>query len=255
MTESCPVYQAVDISKSFGRVVALSNASLSLHAGEIVGLVGDNGAGKSTLVKVLSGAHQPDSGTLLMDGETVHWGSPRDALDAGVETLYQDSGLCPDLTVSGNVFLGREELRPGILGKLGVLDKRRMSREAAESLDRAGIGFAGASRVVGEFSGGQRQAVAIGRAVAWARKVVILDEPTNHLGARQANEVLRVMRRAKDQGLGVIFISHTLPHVLEVTDRIVVLRLGSVVADEPTSTFTPDSLLKVITGLSERSGT
>jgi len=245
------VYEAKDICKSYGSVTALEGASLSLRAGEIVGLVGDNGAGKSTLVKVLSGALRPDSGTLTMDGEQREWQSPRGALDAGVETLYQDSGLCPDLTVSGNVFLGREILRPGLLGKLGVLDKPALEREAREALDRAGIGFAGVRRTVNQFSGGQRQAVAIGRAVAWARKVVILDEPTNHLGARQANEVLRVMRKAKEQGLGVIFISHTLPHVLEVTDRVVVLRLGKVVADEPTANFTPDTLLKVITGLSQ----
>ncbi|MBK0419051.1 sugar ABC transporter ATP-binding protein [Leucobacter sp. CSA1] len=251
MGERTPVYEARNVSKSYGSVVALENASLSLHAGEVIGLVGDNGAGKSTLVKILSGALAPDDGTILMDGSEHSWKSPRDALESGVETLYQDAGLCPDLTVSGNVFLGREIRRPGVLGKLGFLDKQAMEREAAASLDRAGIGFAGVRRTVDQFSGGQRQAVAIGRAVAWARKVVILDEPTNHLGARQAGEVLNVMRRAKEQGLGVIFISHTLPHVLEATDRVVVLRLGRVVADRPTSSFTPDSLLKVITGLAE----
>lgn len=245
------VYEAIDVSKSYGNVVALENASLAVRPGEIVGLVGDNGAGKSTLVKILSGAHEADSGTVRLDGEDRSWRSPREALEAGIETLYQDSGLCPDLTVSGNVFLGREKVRDGLLGRLGFLDKRGMEREAAEALDRAGIGFAAVRRTVSQFSGGQRQAVAIGRAVAWARKVIILDEPTNHLGARQAGEVLNVMRRARENGLGVIFISHTLPHVLEVTDRVVVLRLGRVVADEPTSTFTPDSLLKVITGLAQ----
>lgn len=245
------VYEAKDISKAYGSVIALENASLQLRAGEVLGLVGDNGAGKSTLVKVLSGALQPDSGTLLIDGHERHWRSPREALAAGVETLYQDAGLCPDLTVSGNVFLGREIRRKGILGKLGFLDKKEMASEAAAALDRAGIGFAAVRRTVNQFSGGQRQAVAIGRAVAWASKVIILDEPTNHLGARQAGEVLKVMARAKEQGLGVIFISHTLPHVLEATDRIVVLRMGRVVANRATETFTPDSLLKVITGLAE----
>jgi simple sugar transport system ATP-binding protein len=219
--------------------------------GEIVGLVGDNGAGKSTLVKVLSGAHQPDAGQLYLDGQEQVWKSPHAALEAGIETLYQDSGLCPDLTVSGNVFLGREKLRPGLLGRLGFLDNKGMGRTAHEELERAGIGLTGVRRTVNHLSGGQRQAVAIGRAVAWARKVIILDEPTNHLGARQSNEVLRVMAGARRRGLGVIFISHTLPHVLEVTDRIVVLRLGRVVANEPTADFTPDSLLKVITGLSQ----
>lgn len=250
-----PIYQAVGVSKSYGSVVALENVDISLHAGEVVGLVGDNGAGKSTLVKVLSGAHQPDEGVLLLDGEPHVWKSPADSLAAGIETLYQDSGLCPDLSISGNMFLGRERFRKGPLGKLGFLDNQSMNVTARQELERVGIGIADGSRPVSRLSGGQRQAVAIGRAVAWARKVIILDEPTNHLGAYQSGEVLRVMRAAKEHGLGVIFISHTLPHVLEVTDRIVVLRLGKVVADQPTSDFTPDSLLKVITGLDESSST
>jgi len=164
--------------------------------------------------------------------------------------VLQDAGLCPDLTITANVFLGRERLRPGLLGRLGFLDNKDMATTARRELAEIGIEVAGLRRTVDKLSGGQRQAVAIGRAIAWARKVILLDEPTNHLGARQSVEVLRVMRRAKDRGLGVVFISHTLPHVLEVTDRVVVLRLGRVVADEPTSSFTPDSLLKAITGLS-----
>ncbi|MER5455972.1 ATP-binding cassette domain-containing protein [Micromonospora sp. NPDC002389] len=245
-----PIYEAREVTKSYGSVRALTDVNLSLRAGEIIGLVGDNGAGKSTLVKVLSGAHRPDTGSVYLDGVAQEWKSPHDALQAGIETLYQDSGLCPDLTISGNVFLGRERRRPGLLGKLGFLDNKAMARVAHEELERAGIGLTtGVRRNVNQLSGGQRQAVAIGRAVAWARKVIILDEPTNHLGARQSGEVLKVIEGARERGLGVIFISHTLPHVLQVTDRIVVLRLGRVVADEPTSSFTPDSLLKVITGL------
>lgn len=251
---SAPIYEARGVSKSYGSVVALDDVDLSLRAGEIVGLVGDNGAGKSTLVKVLSGAHAPDAGAIYLDGAERTWKSPHDALEAGIETLYQDSGLCPDLTVSGNVFLGRERLRPGLLGKLGFLDSKAMARTAHEELEKAGIGLTGIRRNVNQLSGGQRQAVAIGRAVSWARKVIILDEPTNHLGARQSGEVLHVMEKARERDLGVIFVSHTLPHVLQVTDRIVVLRLGRVVADEPTSSFTPDSLLKVITGLGEPAG-
>ncbi|WTD64439.1 ATP-binding cassette domain-containing protein [Micromonospora sp. NBC_01638] len=246
-----PIYEARGVTKSYGSVQALTDVDLSIRAGEIVGLVGDNGAGKSTLVKVLSGAHQPDSGSVYLDGVARAWKSPHEALEAGIETLYQDSGLCPDLTVSGNVFLGREKLRPGLLGKLGFLDNKAMARVAHEELERAGIGLTGVRRNVNQLSGGQRQAVAIGRAVAWARKVIVLDEPTNHLGARQSGEVLKVVAGARERGLGVVFISHTLPHVLQVTDRIVVLRLGRVVADEPTSSFTPDSLLKVITGLQD----
>jgi len=244
-----PVYEARSINKAYGSVVALADADFQVGAGEIVGLVGDNGAGKSTLVKVLSGAHDPDSGELFLEGRPRTWRSPHDALEAGIETLYQDSGLCPDRTVDGNVFLGRETVARGLLGRLGFLDNRAMRKVAQQELEKAGIGLTGVRRTVNQLSGGQRQAVAIGRAVAWARKVIVLDEPTNHLGARQSEEVLRVMRAARARGLGVVFISHTLPHVLGVTDRIVVLRLGRVVANEPTSSFTPDSLLKVITGL------
>jgi simple sugar transport system ATP-binding protein len=244
-----PLYEVKNISKNYGSVMALEDVSLAVHAGEVIGLVGDNGAGKSTLVKVLSGAHQPDSGEILLEGVEHHWKAPREALEAGIETLYQDSGLAPNLTVSSNVFLGREVPMPGLLGKLGFLAQKQMDRVAHEDLDRVGIGVASSDRTVAELSGGQRQAVAIGRAVSWARKVIILDEPTNHLGARQAAEVLNVIQAARAKGLGVIFISHTLPHVLEVTDRIVVLRLGKVVRDEATSAFNAQSLLGTITGL------
>jgi simple sugar transport system ATP-binding protein len=199
-------------------------------------------------VKVLSGAHQPDGGQMFLEGKEVRWDSPRQALEAGVETLYQDSGLAPHLTVSQNVFLGRELTVKGILGWFGFLNKKKMEHEAHRDLEEVGIAVPASNRAVSQLSGGQRQAVAIGRAVAWAKKVIILDEPTNHLGARQAGEVLNIIRNAKAKGLGVIFISHTLPHVLEVTDRIVVLRLGRIVKDAPTSEFNGDTLIGTITG-------
>ena len=248
---SAPLYEVRNISKKYGSVVALDGADFQIHAGEIVGLVGDNGAGKSTLVKCLSGAHKPTFGSILLDGQEVSWDSPRDAIEAGVETLYQDSGLAPHLTVSANVFLGREKFLSGPLGKLGFLDNKAMNKEAHEDLDRVGIAVPASNRSVSQLSGGQRQAVAIGRAVSWASKVIILDEPTNHLGARQAGEVLEVMKAAKAKGLGVVFISHTLPHVLQVTDRIVVLRLGKIVANAPTSEFDAERLLGTITGLNQ----
>lgn len=249
LTDSGVIYEVRNISKTYGSVVALDGVSLQLRAGEVLGLVGDNGAGKSTLVKALSGAHLPDSGEILLDGVPRRWASPHDALESGIETLYQDSSLAPHLSVSSNVFLGREIMLPGILGKLGFVNQRMMDARAHADLERVGIAVPASNRSVAQLSGGQRQAVAIGRAVSWARKVIILDEPTNHLGARQAKEVLQVIRAAKAKGLGVIFISHTLPHILEVTDRIVVLRLGKVVCDEPTASFTVDSLLGTITGL------
>ncbi|MEN9660103.1 MAG: hypothetical protein RLZZ443_32 [Actinomycetota bacterium] len=242
------IYEVKNVSKRYGSVVALDGASLKLHAGEVIGLVGDNGAGKSTLVKVLSGAHKPDGGQIFLDGDERSWDSPRDALEAGIETLYQDSGLAPHLTVSENVFLGRERVKSGILGWFGFLAKKDMEHEAHRNLEEVGIAVPASNRSVSQLSGGQRQAVAIGRSVAWARKVIILDEPTNHLGARQAGEVLQIIKAAKKKGLGVIFISHTLPHVLEVTDRIIVLRLGRIVKDAPTSEFDGDTLVGTITG-------
>ncbi len=251
MTDTAALYEAHHISKNYGSVVALDDVSIAVHAGEVLGLVGDNGAGKSTLVKALSGAHLPDSGEILLDGIPRRWKSPHDALEAGIETLYQDSSLAPHLSVSSNVFLGREVMSPGILGKLGFLAQRHMDAAAHADLERVGIAVPASGRSVAELSGGQRQAVAIGRAVSWARKVIVLDEPTNHLGARQSLEVLQVIRSAKAKGLGVIFISHTLPHILEVTDRVVVLRLGRVVADAPTSSFTNETLLGTITGLTQ----
>ncbi|MFM5905149.1 MAG: ATP-binding cassette domain-containing protein [Micrococcales bacterium] len=242
------IYEVKNVSKRYGSVVALDGASLRLHAGEVIGLVGDNGAGKSTLVKVLSGAHQPDGGQIFLDGVEHSWENPRQALEAGIETLYQDSGLAPHLTVAENVFLGREKVKKGILGWMGFLAKKEMEHEAHADLESVGIAVPASNRSVSQLSGGQRQAVAIGRSVSWARKVLILDEPTNHLGARQAGEVLNVIRAAKKKGLGVIFISHTLPHVLEVTDRIVVLRLGRIVKDAPTAEFNGDTLVGTITG-------
>src|SRR5712692_10048667 len=240
-TLSTPLYEVRNVSKSYGSVVALDHANLAIHAGEVVGLVGDNGAGKSTLVKILSGALQPNSGSIFLEGVERSWRSPHEAIEAGIETLYQDSGLAPHLSVSANVFLGR----------LGFLAQKTMDEIAYADLERVGIAVPNSKRSVSQLSGGQRQAVAIGRAVSWARKVIMIDEPTNHLGARQSGEVLEVIKATKSKGLGVIFISHTLPHVLQVTDRIVVLRLGRVVSDAPTSTFNADTLLGTITGLIE----
>ncbi len=218
-TLSTPLYEVRNVSKSYGSIVALDHVNLAIHAGEVVGLVGDNGAGKSTLVKILSGALQPNSGSIFLEGVERSWRSPHEAIEAGIETLYQDSSLAPHLSVSANVFLGREVVRPGILGWLGFLAQKNMDEIAYADLERVGIAVPNSNRSVSQLSGGQRQAVAIGRAVSWARKVIILDEPTNHLGARQSGEVLEVIKAAKSKGLGVIFISHTLPHVLQVTDR------------------------------------
>jgi simple sugar transport system ATP-binding protein len=253
MSEKQPVFELRNINKSYGSVKALTDVSFKAYAGEVIGLVGDNGAGKSSLIKTISGVHTQDSGQLFVDGVERHWKSPHDSMAAGIETLYQDSGLAPDLTIGSNIFLGREKKRKGLLGRLGFLDQKSMEQEALAELEKVGISVPASKRTVSQLSGGQRQAVAIGRAVSWAKHVIILDEPTNHLGARQSAEVLKVIKAAKEQGLCVLFISHTLPHVLEVTDRIIVLRLGKIVRDSPTSEYTVESLLGTITGLSEMS--
>jgi simple sugar transport system ATP-binding protein len=249
-TEREPILELRNIDKSYGSVKALIDVSFKAYSGEVIGLVGDNGAGKSSLIKTISGVHSPDSGELFVDGVQRHWKSPHDSMEAGIETLYQDSGLAPDLTIGSNIFLGRELTKKGPLGKLGFLDQRTMERQALEELEKVGITVPLSKRTVSQLSGGQRQAVAIGRAAMWAKHVIILDEPTNHLGARQSLEVLKVITAAKEQGLCVLFISHTLAHVLEVTDRIIVLRLGRVVRDSLTSEYTVESLLGTITGLS-----
>jgi simple sugar transport system ATP-binding protein len=244
-----PILELRSINKSYGSVQALTDVSFKAYAGEVIGLVGDNGAGKSSLIKTISGVHNADSGELFVDGVQRHWKSPHDSMAAGIETLYQDSGLAPDLTIGSNIFLGRELTRKGPLGRFGFLDQKSMERQALEELEKVGITVPLSKRTVSQLSGGQRQAVAIGRAAMWAQHVIILDEPTNHLGARQSLEVLKVIRAARDHGLCVLFISHTLPHVLEVTDRIIVMRLGKVVKDSLTSEYTVESLLGTITGL------
>jgi len=247
-----PLYQVKNIHKSYGSIVALEDVDFHVAAGEVVALVGDNGAGKSTLVRILSGTNAPDRGEILLDGERRHWKSPHQAMQAGVETLYQESSIAPDLDVAANIFLGREVPRQGLMGKLGFLNEAAMRAKAQEALARVSVRIPVDDQPVSRLSGGQRQSVAIARAVIWASKVILLDEPTNHLGAQQSIEVLNVIRHAKASGLGVVFISHTLPHVLEVSDRITVLRLGRVVADRPTSQFNADILLKEITGLVDR---
>ena len=242
------VVQVDHISKSYGPVQAVRYVSVEIRSGEVLGLVGDNGAGKSTLVRILSGADYADAGSILIQGSKVDLSSPTVARSLGIETVYQDLALAPHLSVAGNIFLGREIRRGGVLGRLGVMAEAEMRARSAEFLSslRIELGNPGAS--VQFLSGGQRQAVAIARAAAWGRLVMILDEPTAALGVEESAKVLEITRSAAQKGLAVVFVSHTLPFVMETTDRIVVLRHGEVVAREETANCTLDGVVGWITG-------
>ena len=243
-----PVLEARNIVKSFGHVEALRGANFTLFPGEVVALVGDNGAGKSTLAKILSGVSQPDSGEVRMGGDSVTFTSPEDAHRAGIQTVYQDLALATDLDPAANLFLGREMVRSGPLGRVGVLDNKAMRRHAARVFEELGVTLKRASAPVRELSGGQQQIVAVARAVSWASRVVFLDEPTAALGVVQTGRVLDLVRRIRDGGRGVVLISHNMPDVLSTSDRIEVLRLGRRVARFKTSDVTIEELLGSMTG-------
>ena len=242
------LFAAHGIEKKFGTVRALTGIDFDIDAGEIVALIGDNGAGKSTLTKVLSGVLAPDAGRIVLDGEEVTISSPRRADELGIATLHQDLSLAPHLTVTENLFLGRERKLPGVLGALGLVDSRRMAREAVTLLRDVRSAVTHLDEPVARMSGGQRQSVAIARSVALSSKVLILDEPTSALGVTQVDSVLDTMRRVRDKGLAVVFITHTLPHVMEVADRVQVLRGGSRVASLRTADTSMVELVSIMTG-------
>jgi simple sugar transport system ATP-binding protein len=245
-----PVLEARDIVKSFGRVQALRGASFTVYPREVVALVGDNGAGKSTLVKTLVGVHSPDRGEIRFGGQPVDIHTPHDARDLGIETVFQDLALAAEIDPAANMFLGREVLRPGLLGKLGFLDKATMRRRSDEAFDNLGVRIQDTSAPVANMSGGQRQGIAICRAVTWASKVVFMDEPTAALGVVQTRNVLDVIKRVRDHGLSVVLISHNLPEVFEVADRIEVLRLGRRVARMRPSEVSMEDIVAAMTGAS-----
>lgn len=248
-----PVLQARRLVKTFGRVVGLDGVSLELYPGEVLAVIGDNGAGKSTLIKCLTGAYVPDEGELFLDGQSVHFKRPQDARAAGIETVYQNLAVSPALDVASNLFLGREVRKKGILGSVfRVVDQKGMRKQAREQLTSLGISTLQDVTVpVENLSGGQRQAVAVARAAAFGSKVVVLDEPTAALGVRESNQVLELVKRLRDQGIPVILISHNMPHVFEVADRIHIQRLGKRAA-----TITPEShsmtdAVAIMTGASQ----
>ncbi|QKE82923.1 ATP-binding cassette domain-containing protein [Arthrobacter sp. NEB 688] len=226
--EADPILSARDLVITFGRVVGLDGVSLDLYRGEVLAVIGDNGAGKSTLIKCLTGAYLPDSGQLRLDGKEVAFRRPQDARDAGIETVYQQLAVIPALDIASNLYLGREERRKGVLGSVfRMLDKGGMEKRAGESVQGLGIQtIQNMSQAVETLSGGQRQAVAVARAAAFGSKVVVLDEPTAALGVKESGMVLDMVKQLRDNGLAVILISHNMPHVWDVADRIHIQRLG-----------------------------
>jgi fructose transport system ATP-binding protein len=249
VTSTQPILEAQGLVKTYGQVVALNGADLELYPGEILAIIGDNGAGKSTLIKALSGAVQPDEGEIRLDGGHVHFRSPRDARNAGIETVYQDLAVAPSLDIASNIFLGREQRRRGPLGLvLRMLDKRAMRREATRHFAELQIGVQSMVQAVENLSGGQRQGVAVARAATWASRLVIMDEPTAALGVKETRQVLDLIRRVRERGLPVILISHDMPHVFELADRIHIMRLGRRVAVVTPQTHTMAEAVAIMTG-------
>ena len=245
-----PVLQAVQLVKTYGHVVALDAVDLELYPGEVLAVIGDNGAGKSTLIKCLSGAEAPSQGDILLDGQPVHFRTPLDARNHGIETVYQTLAVAPSLDIAGNLFLGREERRSGPLGAvLRMLDGTGMRNQAKTQMTSLGIGtLQNMGQAVESLSGGQRQAVAVARAAAFSSKVIILDEPTAALGVRESRQVLKLIESIRERGLPVILISHNMPQVFEVADRIHIQRLGKRAAVVSPKTISMSDAVAVMTG-------
>jgi len=243
-----PVLQVSNLVKRFGGLTAVDNVSFDIFPGEVVGLVGDNGAGKSTLIKMISGVHKPDAGQIHLEGQEITLASPLAARNLGIETIYQDLALCENLDASVNIFLGREPKRP-LLGVFKQVDRRHMLAEAQKVLDRLDIKIPNLQRPIRQMSGGQRQAVAIARAVYWNARLLIMDEPTAALGVPEQRKVLELVHTLRNQGVPVLIISHNLQDVFAVTDRIVVMRRGRKVGDLPTAAASGDDLVALMVGV------
>jgi simple sugar transport system ATP-binding protein len=228
-----PLIECRDLQKWYSGVHALQGVSLSIHRGETVGLVGDNGAGKTTLIKILSGVHTADGGSTLIDGQEVKIANPKHAMDLGLETIYQYNSLVPTMYIARNVFIGREPLKASI-GGFGIMDQAKMRRESMQAIADVELHLRSPDALVGQLSGGQRQGVAIARAMHFKSRALILDEPTNHLSVKETEKVLRFVRELKSQNVAGIFISHNIQHVFECCERIVAMARGKVVLDKPT---------------------
>jgi ABC-type sugar transport system ATPase subunit len=239
-----------DARKSYGFVTALAGASLDLHEGEIVALLGDNGAGKSTLIKAISGIVTIDSGEIELDGHPLRLRTPADARGFGIETVFQDLAVFDNLTVSDNFLIGREQTWPGWLGPLGLLSAKHEQRQWREHASSLSVGHVSPAQEVGLMSGGQRQSVAVARAVAFASRVIILDEPTAALGVRESDEILTMVKRLPARGLSVIIVSHNMDHVVRVADRAVVMRRGRTVGEMEVRDGVQKDLVAMIMGAS-----
>jgi len=242
-----PILEVRNLSKHFGAVRALSDFSMTVKAGEVVALAGDNGAGKSTLIKALSGVYRPSAGEIFLNGAPVHFATPQEARDKGIETIYQDLALADNLSIGANIFLGREPMRKAF-GFLPVLDRRKMAEAARATMALLDFHVSRLEAPVSNFSGGQRQAVAIGRAVYWDARVLIMDEPTAALGVPEQRKVLSLIHQLKAQGRGVIFISHNLQDIFAVSDRIIVLRRGVTAGARRIAETTHDEVVKLMIG-------
>ncbi|HEV7250463.1 MAG TPA: ATP-binding cassette domain-containing protein [Shinella sp.] len=243
------VLEARNVVKTYGHVTALAGVDFELRAGEILAVVGDNGAGKSTLIKALTGALHPTSGEILLDGAPVHFRGPLDARHAGIETVYQDLAMAPALDIASNLFLGRELRAPGILGSVfRRLDKKRMREEARRAMSELKFRLPSIDNAVEALSGGQRQGVAVARAALFARKLVIMDEPTAALGVRETGQVLELIRSIRERGLAVVLISHNMPNVFDIADRIHIMRLGRRAAVVTPKTHSMNDVVAIMTG-------
>ena len=249
MSEPAPILEARGLVKHYGQVVALNGADFELYPEEITAIIGDNGAGKSTLIKALSGAIQPDEGEIRLDGAPATFRTPLDARRAGIETVYQELAVAPALDIAANIFLGRELRRKGPFGRvLRALDKPAMRRAAARYFSELKIGIPSIGQAVENLSGGQRQGVAVARAAAWGRRLVIMDEPTAALGVKETRQVLDLILRVRERGLPVILISHDMPHVFELADRIQIMRLGKRAAVVTPKTHSMPEAVAIMTG-------
>ncbi|MGY9017582.1 MAG: ATP-binding cassette domain-containing protein [Alphaproteobacteria bacterium] len=248
-----PILQAKNVNKRYGKVVALDNANLELYGDEVLGVIGDNGAGKSTLIKALCGAVQPDSGEIYLDGKLVTFSSPIEARKTGIETVYQNLALSPALTIADNMFLGREIHKKGIMGKFfRVLDQSGMQELARKKLSELGLlTIQNINQQVETLSGGQRQGVAVARATAFGTKVIIMDEPTAALGVKESRRVLELINEVKSRGIPIILISHNMPHVFEVADRVHIHRLGKRLCVVKPKDYSMSDAVALMTGAKE----